>query len=166
MELPELPDVRRMSVDSIDQLAHPIAQYYSSISPAISQALESYLPFRTAVLFSTVSITLSLLTFTISFTLFRRQWKRLFLHPHKFFKSSKGRLLHVMDDDNTPAAPDDTTAFLQLSLQEFNALKVLANEALNQPPPLPNTYTVCNNTEVPSRVYPDITAPHYAESTT
>ena len=73
MELAELPDVRRMSVDSIDQLAHPIAQYYSSISPATSQALESYLPFRTAVLFSTVSITLSLLTFTISFTLFRRQ---------------------------------------------------------------------------------------------
>ena len=74
MNLAELPDVRRMSVDSIDQLAHPIAQYYSSISPATSQALESYLPFRTGVLFSTVSITLSLLTFTISSTLLRRQW--------------------------------------------------------------------------------------------
>ena len=133
MELAELPDVRRMLVDSIDQLADPIAQYYSSISPATSQALESYLPFRTAVLFSTVSITLSLLTFTISFTLFRCQWKRHFLHPHKFFKSSKGRLLHDMDDNKTPPAPDDTTAFLQLSLQEFNALKVLANETLNQP---------------------------------
>ena len=97
MELAELPDVRRMSIDAIDQLAHQIAQYYSSISPATSQALELYLPFRTAVLFSTVSITLSLLTFTINFTLFRRQWKRLFLHPHKFFKSSNGRLLHVTD---------------------------------------------------------------------
>ena len=166
MDLAELPDVRRMSVDSIDHLAHPIAQYHSSISPATSQALESYLPFRTAVLFSTVSITLSLLTFTISFTQFRRQWKRLFLHPRIFFKSSKGRLLHVMDNDNTLAAPDDTTAFLQLSLQQFNALMVLANETLNQQPPLPNTYTVCNNPQVPIRVYPDITAPHYAESTT
>ena len=165
MELAELPDVRRKSVDSIDQLAHPIAQCYSSISPATSQALESYLPFRTAVLFSTVSITLSLLTFNISFTLFRRQWKRLFLHRHKFFKFFKGRLLHVMDDDNTPAAPDDTTAFLQLSLQEFNALKVLANETLTQPPPLTNAYTACNNPQVPSRVYLDITAPLYAEST-
>ena len=58
MELAELPDVGRISVDSVDQLAHPIAQYHSSISPATSQALESYLPFRTAVLFSTVSITL------------------------------------------------------------------------------------------------------------
>ena len=71
-----------------------------------------------------------------------------------------------MDDDNTLAAPDDTTAFLQLSLQEFDAPKVLANETLNQPPPLPNTYTVCNNPQVPSRAYPDITTPHYAESTT
>ena len=40
-----------------------------------------------------------------------------------------------MDDDNTLSAPDDTTALLQLSLQEINALKVLANETLNQPPP-------------------------------
>ena len=31
MELAELPDVRRSSVDSIDQLTHSIAQYYSSI---------------------------------------------------------------------------------------------------------------------------------------
>ena len=68
-------------------------------------------------------------------------------------------------DDNTPAAPDDTTAFLTLSLQEFIALKVLANETLNQPPPLTNAYTACNNPQVPSRVYPDITAPLYAEST-
>ena len=115
MELAELPDVQRMSVESIDRLAAHIAQYYWSMSPATSQALELNLPFRTAVLFSTVSITLSLLTFNISFTLFRRQWKRLFLHPHKF-KSSKGRLLHVTNDENTPAVSDDTTAFLQLSL--------------------------------------------------
>ena len=165
MELAELPYVERMSVESIDRLAAPIAQYYSSISPATSQALESYLPFRTAVLFSTVSITLSLLTFTISFTLFRCQWKRLFLHPHNFFNSSKGRLLHVMDDENTPATSDDTTAFLQLSLQEFNALKAPANETLNQPPPLTNAHTACKNTQVPSRIYPDITATFYAEFT-
>ena len=167
MELAELPDVRRMSVDSIDQLAHPIAQYYSSISPATSQALESYLPFRTAVFFSTVSITLSLLTFTISFTLFRRQWKRLFLHPHKFFKSSNGRLLHVTDSHETPhTAVDDASVFIQLSLDEFNALKTLASETLRLPPHNINSYTTCNAPQFPTRVYPDITAPHYAESTT
>ena len=166
MELAELPDVRRMSVDSIDQLAHPIAQYYSSISPATSQALESYLPFRTAVLFSTVSITLSSLTFTISFTLFRRQWKRLFLHPHKFFKSTNGRLVHVMDSHGTPdTVIDDASVFIQLSLDEFNALKTLASETLRHPPHN-NSYTTCNAPQIPTRVYPDITAPHYSESTT
>ena len=166
MEFAELPDVRRMSVDSIDQLADPIAQYYSSISPATSRALESYLPFRTAVLFSTVSITLSLLTFTISFTLFRRQWKRLTLHPHKFFKSTNGRLLHVTDShESQDTAIDDASLFIQLSLDEFNALKTLANETMRHPPHN-NSYTTCNAPQIPTRVYPDITAPHYSESTT
>ena len=167
MELAELPDVRRMSVDSIDQLAHPIEQYYSSISPATSQALEWYLPFRTAVLFSTVSITLSLLTFSISFTLFRRQWKRLFLQPHKFFKGTNGRLLHVTDSIETPAlATDDTSALIQLSWDEFNALETLASETLSHPPHNINSYTTCNAPQIPTRVYPDITAPHYSDSTT
>ena len=71
-----------------------------------------------------------------------------------------------MDNESTLAASDNTTAFLQLSLQVFNALKALANETSNQPPPLTNPYTVCNNPQVPSCVYPDITAPHYRESTT
>ena len=70
-----------------------------------------------------------------------------------------------MVDDNTPAAPDDTTAFLQLSLHEFLALKALANETLNQRPLLTNAYTACINPQVPSGVYPDITASLYAEST-
>ena len=165
MEVAELPDVQGMSVESIDPLAEPIARYYLSISLATSQAPGSYFPFRTAVLSSTVSNTLSLLTFTIKLTLFRRQCKRLFLHSHKFFKSSKGRFVHVMDDENLPAASDDTTTFLHLSLQEFNALKALANENLNQPPPLTNAYTACNNPEVPSRVYSNIATPLYAEST-
>ena len=71
-----------------------------------------------------------------------------------------------MDDENKPAASDDTTAFLQLSLQEFNALKALANETLNQPPHLTNEYTSYKNSQVPSRVQPDTTALHYAESLT
>ena len=70
-----------------------------------------------------------------------------------------------MDDESTPASSDDFTAFLQLSLKEFKALKALGNENFNQAPPLTNTYTACNNPQVPSCVYPDITAPFYAEST-
>ena len=118
MKLAELPDVQRMSVDSIDQLDRPIAQYYSSISLATTQAFESYLPFRTAVLFSTVSIILSSLTFTISFTLFRRPWKLLF-YQQKSSRYSSGRLLHVRNsDDSTNPATDDAVAFIQLSLDE------------------------------------------------
>ena len=167
MELAELPDVGRMSTDSIDQKAHPIEQFYSSISPATSQAPESYLPFGTAVLFSTVSITLSLLTFTISFTLFRHQWKRLFLQPHKFFKSSNGQLSHVTDSHENPdTALDEASVFIQLSFDEFNALKAFARETLRHPPHNTNSYTICNAPQIPTRVYPVITAPHYAESTT
>ena len=166
MELAELPDVQRMSPESVDKLTRPIAEYYSSVPPATSEALASYLPFRTAVLFSTVSITLSLLTFTIRFTLFRRQWKRLFLHSHKFFKTSTGRFLNILDDDLSTSTPtDDASAFLELNLGEFTALKLLASETIKHQTGRSN-YTSCSQPPVPPRVYPDITAPVYTESTT
>ena len=79
MELAGLPDVQRKTNTAIDEITKPIADHYSSISPATSHALQSYLPYRTAVPFSGISITLSLLSFTISFTLFHRQRKHLFL---------------------------------------------------------------------------------------
>ena len=78
LELAEPPNVKRMSPETLADLIRPIAKYCSSISPATSAALSSYLPTRTAVLFSLISVTLSLLTFCFSFTLFRRQWTRLF----------------------------------------------------------------------------------------
>ena len=163
MELAELPDVRRMSIDSIDQSAHPKAQFYSSVSTATSQALQSYLPFRTAVLFSTVPNIFSFLTFTISFNLFRRQWTRLFFHSHKFFKISNGQLLHVADSVDTT---NPATAFNHLNLDEFNAIKTLASETLKDPPHNTNSYTTCKAPQVPTRVYPNITASLYCESTT
>ena len=51
MELAEIPDVKRMSREALDQLTKPIADYYSSISPATSAALSAFLPTRTAVCF-------------------------------------------------------------------------------------------------------------------
>ena len=80
MELAELPDVKHMSQTTLDELTKPIAEYYWSITPASSAALQTYLPTRTAVLLSTLSITMSLLTFSLSFSLFRRQWQRLFIY--------------------------------------------------------------------------------------
>ena len=81
LELVEIPNVKCMSPETLAHLTRPIAKYYSSISPATSATLSSYLPTRTVVRFSMVSVTLSLFTFCISFTFFRRQWTRLFAHP-------------------------------------------------------------------------------------
>ena len=83
MEVVELPDVQHMSQTTLDELTKPIADYHSSIKPSTSAALRSYLPTRTAVLLSTLSITMSLLTFSMNFTLFRRQWQSLFRQPQK-----------------------------------------------------------------------------------
>ena len=63
LELAELLNVKRVSSATLAALTRPIAQYYSSISPATSAALSSYLPTRTALCFSLISI----LTFCISF---------------------------------------------------------------------------------------------------
>ena len=51
MELAEIPDVKRMSPEALDQLTKPITDYYTSISPATSAALSAYLSTRTAVCF-------------------------------------------------------------------------------------------------------------------
>ena len=49
MELAEIPDVKRMSPEALDQLTKPTADFYSSISPATPAALSAYLPTRTVV---------------------------------------------------------------------------------------------------------------------
>ena len=66
MEVAEIPDVKRMSPQALDQLTNSNADYYSSISPATSAALSAYLPTRTAVCFSLLSITVSLLMFVLA----------------------------------------------------------------------------------------------------
>ena len=131
MELAEVSDVKRMSPETLDQMTKPIADYYSSISPATSAALSAYLPTRTAVCFYLLSITVSLLTFCVSFTFFRRQWRRLFSHPQQFFRGTSGRFLHIVDNSSTTTADD--SSFLCLSVTEFNALQELAQETLRRP---------------------------------
>ena len=176
LELAELPNVKRMPPETLADLTRPIAKYYSSISPATSTALSSYLPTRTAILFSLISVTLSLLTFCISFTFFRRQWTRLFAHPQRFFRGTSGRFLHIVEDSQ-PTASD--TSFLYLSVTEFKTLQALAKEALhrlslNDPLTPTETINITNNptdntptvsapiTNVPQRAYPLISAPIYS----
>ena len=172
LELAELPNVKRMSQETLADLTHPNAKYYSSISAALS----SYLPTRTAILFSLISVTLSLLTFCISFTLFHRQWTRLFAHPQRFFRGTSGRFLHIVEDSQST---DSDTSFLYLSVTKFKALQALAKEALHRPSlnvPLTPTETInitnspTNDlptvsapvTNVPQRAYPLISAPVYS----
>ena len=114
MELAEIPDVKRMSPEALDQLTKPIVDYYSSISPATPAALSAYLPTHTAVCFSLLSITVSLLTFCVSFTLFRRQWRRLFSHPQQFFRGTSGRFLRIVENSSPISAID--SSFLYLSV--------------------------------------------------
>ena len=172
MELAEIPDVKRMSPEALDQLTKPIADYYSSISPATSAALSAYLSTHTAVCFSLLSITVSLLTFCGSFTLFRRQWRRLFSHPQQFFRRTSGRFRHIVDNSSPTFAVD--SSFLYLSVAEFNDLQELAQETLRRPtfPSNPTTYSITNpppytvvasdsTSANPNRVYPIVTAPVY-----
>lgn len=166
MELAELPDVQRMSATAVDDLTRPIAEYYSSISPATSVALRSYIPYRTAILFSITSITLSLLTFTISFTLFRRQWKRLFLHPQRFFQCSNGRFIHIVDNDSPSSPSNMDSPFFQLTKSEMNALQSLAQETLRHQQTDSNYAPLKATPKLPPRIYPDVSAPRYSETTT
>ena len=176
LELAELPNVNTMSSESLAELTRPIAEYYSSVSPATSAALSSYLPTRTAFCFSVVSITNSLLTISISFTLFRRQWKRLFAHPQWCFRGTSGKFLHIVDAH--PTSPKTDSSFLYLSVQGFHALQALGHATFRDPTPLlasPIPPAAALTTHPPTNhshpnppltnVYPTVTVPLYSEST-
>ena len=118
---------------------------------------------------------MSLLTFCVSFTLFRQQWRRLFSHPQQFFRGTSGRFLHIVDKSSPTTAVD--SSFLYLSGAEFNALQKLAQETLRRPTftTNPTTYSTTNppshpvlasdtTSANPNRVYPIVTAPIYQET--
>ena len=175
MQLAEIPDVKRMSPEALDQLTKPIAAYYSSISPATSSALSAYLPTRTAVCFFLLSFTISLLTFCVSFTLFSRQWRHLFSQPQQFFRGTSARFLHIIDYSYPSSAAD--SSLLYFSIAEFKTLQELAQETLRRstfntnptttsttnPPPHPVVASDRNSTNA-NRVCPIVTAPFYQET--
>ena len=114
---------------------------------------------------STLSITMSLLTFSISFTLFRRQWRRLFTNPQKFFRGHSGRFIHIVNNASDEYEETDPT-FLYLTVMEFQALVSLARETINQPIPPNTNYTTPKAPCLPPRVYPDVAAPQFSETNT
>ena len=129
MTLAELPEVYTMDFDKLKEVAEPISHYYASIPPATSKALEGYMQTKRTLCLALLSLTISLISFSISFTLFRRQWRQFTTHPQRFFRGTHGRFLHVVNElvaDDAQA----TTAFLYLTENEFSALSELAKEVL------------------------------------
>ena len=151
LELASLPHVKTMTNDDLRTVAQPISHYYTTISPSTSRALAGYMPMRTAFSLACVSMTVSRLSFIISFTLFRRQWQRFFEHPQRFFRGTHGRFLHIVPnlngDDN-----DVTTAFLYMMDAEFPAIKGLAREV-----PARNDAEITWCVPPTNPLYPDIT---------
>ena len=150
LELAALPHVRTMSTRDLYEVTKPIAQYYTTISPSPSRALADYMPMRTAFFLACLSMTISLTSFSISATLFRRQWRRFSKHPQRFFRGTHGRFLHIVpsiEEDDTLQA----TAFLYMTESEFVAIKELAKEVLTRSPAPPDA---SQSSRTP--LYPDI----------
>ena len=151
LELASLPHVKTMTKEDLPTAAQPISHYYTTISPSTSRALSDYMPMRTAFSLACVSMTISLFSFSISFTLFRRQWQRFFKHPQRFFRGTHGRFPHIVpnlnDDDK-----DVTTAFLYMTDAEFLAIKGFAREVLAR-----SDTEVTSSVLPPNPLYPDIT---------
>ena len=138
LELAAFPHNKTMASDDLCTVDQPIAHYYRTFFPSTSHALVDYMPIRTVFSLACVSMTSFLLSFSVSFTLLRRQWQRFLKYPQRFFRGTHGRFLHIVpklnDDDN-----DVITAFLYMKDAEFLALarEVLARsdtEANSFPP--------------------------------
>ena len=125
MEIAESPEGHSTDFDEIKEAAEPISHYYASIPHVISKALEGYMQTKSALCLALLSSTFSLISFSISFTLFRRQWKQFITHPQRFFRGTHGLFLNIV---NKLAAEDTqaTTAFLYLTENEFSALNEIA----------------------------------------
>ena len=165
MEIAEVRDVQHMLQTALDELTKSIAEQYSSITPATSAALQSYLPNRAAVLFSMLSITMSSLTFSLNFTPFRRQWQRLFRHSQNFFCGTSERFNHIKESN--PADYEKTDTFLlYLTSGEFRALVALARETTFQVDAQTSIYTSPCLPSLRPRAYPSIASPQYAQYST
>ena len=66
LELASFPHVKTMTNDGLRTVAQPVSHYYTTISPSTSRALADYMPMRTAFSLACVSMTISLLSFSIN----------------------------------------------------------------------------------------------------
>ena len=59
LELTEFPDVRRMDLETLQNLTQPIVAHYTSLNPATAAAFDKFVPAKTSFLISGGSIVLS-----------------------------------------------------------------------------------------------------------
>ena len=153
MELAELPEVHTIDFHRLKEVAEPISHYYASIPPTTSKALEGYIQTKRALCLVLLSMTISSISFSISFTFFTRQWNQFVTHPQRIFRGTHGRFLHIVNElaaDDTQA----TTAFLYLTEDEFSALSEIAEKVLARRK-IANCPTSNASTEQPL-LYPDV----------
>ena len=101
LELTEIPDVRRLYLETMQKLTEPIVAHYTSLNPATAAAIDNFLPAKTSFLISGGSIVLSLFLFILNFAFFHRQARALCCAPRRFFKTKSGQIIHVTDDIGT-----------------------------------------------------------------
>ena len=85
MEVEGLPEVHIVDFEKPKELADLISHYYAFILPATSRALERYMQTKSALYLALLSKTISLISFGISFTPFRRQLKHFITHLQRTF---------------------------------------------------------------------------------
>ena len=126
LELTEIPEVRRMVPETLQDLTEPIVGHYTSLNPATTAALDNFVPAKTSFLISGGSIVLSLFLFILNFPLFHRQARALCCAPRRFFRNKFGQFIHVTNDVKL----DSDSSFLILTRDELTAFRALAKEAL------------------------------------
>ena len=133
VELAELPEVEVHIVDfdKLKDVAKHISHSYAPIPPATSKGLEGYVQTKSASCLAFLSMTISLISFSVGFNMLRCQWKQLIIQPQLFFRAMHGRFLHIF---NKLAADDTlaTTAFLYLTQDELSALSQILEEVLTR----------------------------------
>ena len=96
LELAALTRVKTMTSEDSRTVAQPISQYNMTVVPSTILALRDYIPMRTGFSLACVSMTISFLSFSIGFTLFRRQWQRFVKHPQRFCRGTHGQFLRIV----------------------------------------------------------------------
>ena len=133
MELAQLPKVPTLDFDKFKEVTKYIFHYHASNPPATNKALAGYTQTKSALCLALLFMSISLISLSISFTFFRRQWKQFITHPQRFFRGTHGRFLQIVDN----RVADDT--------QAITAFFIYPKRSFQRFPKLPKKYSHATN---------------------